>query len=147
MHPGDNFKVIAGCDQTYLNGLTGQGPNVIDADGANITSTQRAHASDLLTVWRKLHVEIDKMGVIGGNVLSGTMVSASLGKGQDSDKILVKLDQSLNDEDRFQGGMLFVDGAVFDVVGNTQKQNKLVVKVPEFPGFFSDCWTALYAGR
>ncbi len=135
MHPGDNFKVVAGCDQDYLTSIKGQGPLVVDADGADIEATGRAKGSDLLTVWRKLHYEIDKMGSIGGNVISGTVLSAKPGKGQDKGTILVKVDQLVDDPDRFQGGTMFIDGSVFDVVGNTKKQNKLVVKLPEFPGF------------
>ncbi len=117
MHPGDNFKVIAGCDQTYLNGLTGLGPNVVDANGANITSTQRAHASDLLTVWRKLHIEWDEMSFVEGNRVTGIIKSASSGTTLST----ITIDTRIPETDRFEGGQLHVGGQSFHVLSNQQR--------------------------
>lgn len=117
MHPGDNFKVIAGCDQTYLNGLTGLGPNVVDANGANITSTQRAHDSNLFTVWRKLHIEWDEMSFVEGNRLTGVIKSASSG----SPFSTITIDTRVPETDKFEGGQFHVGGQSFHVLSNQQR--------------------------
>lgn len=54
-YPGDNFKVIAGCDEASVNGVTQS-----DMDSSSLPSS--IAASELLTVWRMLHIENDSMG-------------------------------------------------------------------------------------
>lgn len=50
MQPGDNFRIAASADQTYLNGLFSTGISVKDSTGAFLP-TQKAKATPMLTVW------------------------------------------------------------------------------------------------
>lgn len=69
MQPGDNFKLVAAIDLNLFNGghLVVQGQSIRDTN-KNQTITQTSNqsldvslASDLLTVWRKVFVEVDSM--------------------------------------------------------------------------------------
>ena len=88
MNPGDNFAIAASVSNlgTYRNGI-----NVNAADGANLlnSSSQTIPISgganpnsvagirtEMLTVWRKLHIEVDSMGSVStGNNVTGTFTS------------------------------------------------------------------------
>ena len=60
MHPGDNFRVAARADADYLAGChTNNTPSIKDASGNTVSED---HMTDMLTVWRRLHVEVDSMG-------------------------------------------------------------------------------------
>ena len=72
MQPGDNFRVVASADSNYLNGLFATGVNIKDASGATLP-TDKAKPSPMLTVWRNLHLEVDSMGAVTGNLLSGSV--------------------------------------------------------------------------
>ncbi len=61
MQPGDNFKVAAACDPTYLDRVVVSGVDLQDADG-HLLPTNHGRSSEMLTVWRRLHVEVDSMG-------------------------------------------------------------------------------------
>lgn len=62
MQPGDNFTVAASHDQKYLNGLTVAGATLKDSAGLLVgADTPKAKASPMLTVWRRLHLEVDSM--------------------------------------------------------------------------------------
>lgn len=85
MQPGDNFAVAASTDENYLAGLT------LAADGVNLkdtsnnqtpattsnnafacaNSTVNACRTDMLTVWRRLHIEYDLMANVSGNDETG----------------------------------------------------------------------------
>ncbi len=63
--PGDNFKVVASFDEDFLNQLR----NTDGIDGleifekfVNAKLLNEKMSSDVLTVWRILHLEIDSMG-------------------------------------------------------------------------------------
>lgn len=60
LQPGDNFKIAAAVDQPYLNGLTVDKLALKDAAGI-VLPTDNAKGTELLTVWRRLHVEVDSM--------------------------------------------------------------------------------------
>lgn len=79
MQPGDNFSVVAGPDETYVSGLAlaGNGVDLNDTNNNEIPATSatnecsaamnRACRTDMLTVWRRLHLEIDSMGNVGSD--------------------------------------------------------------------------------
>ena len=71
-HPGDNYRVAAGCDITYLDGLSVSGAEVVDATGATLP-TPGAKVTPMLTVWRRLHIERDDMTAVHGNKTLGTI--------------------------------------------------------------------------
>lgn len=64
MQPGDNFKIAASCWQAKLNSMT---QAQADADDP----PHCVKLSGMLTVWRKLHVDLDSMGQITGNEVTG----------------------------------------------------------------------------
>ena len=68
--PGDNFRVAASTDQAYLNGIAISGTDLKDSTN-NPLPTGRAKRTELLTVWRKLHMEMDSMGVVTKNHFTG----------------------------------------------------------------------------
>ena len=69
-NPGDNFRVVAGVNPDSLLGLQVPHPDargsVLDEQGMPILddpTTLASHkATPLLSVWRRLHVEVDSMG-------------------------------------------------------------------------------------
>lgn len=80
MQPGDNFTVAASDNENYLNGLTlnTDGINLKDTDNVQIPVTRTAEngcnnisviacRTDMLTVWRRLHIEVDSMGNVGNS--------------------------------------------------------------------------------
>ena len=74
MQPGDNFMVAASRDSNYLNGVVATGPGLKDSSG-NSLPTLKAKTTPMLTVWRRLHIEVDSMGLVDGNRVTGNIVS------------------------------------------------------------------------
>ena len=77
MQPGDNFRVVAATSADYFNGLAAR-----QNDGAKASVTNSSgdvvppnHITPLLTVWRRLHVEVDSMQAVplGSNQISGSI--------------------------------------------------------------------------
>ncbi|GEM_PF-2439632 len=88
-HPGDNFRVVGNGDRDFLSELRNDdatlGANnadklrIIDPHVTGLPPDQEVrdhthYTSDILTVWRFLHVEVDSMGVVTGNEVSGEIV-------------------------------------------------------------------------
>lgn len=67
MQPGDNFRIVAGLDQAVVSRLTVQRRGVRDGNRAVVESEsvpaegEQTVMSELLTIWRQLHVEVDSM--------------------------------------------------------------------------------------
>jgi hypothetical protein len=73
-HPGDNFRVAAGCDHTYLDTLAVSKTDIVDTGGATLP-TATAKVTSLLTVWRRIHIERDDMTAVKGNQTLGTITT------------------------------------------------------------------------
>lgn len=87
MQPGDNFAVVASPDEAYISSLipAADGINLKDANSIQtpvtttatnscLTSSIKACRADMLTVWRRLHIEVDSMGNVGtDNNVTGTI--------------------------------------------------------------------------
>jgi hypothetical protein len=73
MQPGDNFRVVAHCDPTFAGGYMAQtnssGGEIVSTNG--VTPIAPAFVTDLLTVWRRLHIEVDSMGSVVSNFVAG----------------------------------------------------------------------------
>jgi hypothetical protein len=69
--PGDNFRIAASTDETYLNGVKVAGTELADATNIPLSNTGKAKQTELLTVWRKLYMEVDSMGEVAGNFVTG----------------------------------------------------------------------------
>lgn len=114
--PGDNFIVGTAMIDTVINGLTPLGTNLADGSGTPLP-TVRAKATQMLTVWRRLHIEVDSMGLVFGNRLSGNIGNVSTPVSQVS-RVGLQLDGL--EPNRFQGGLLIIIGhGSFSVVSNT----------------------------
>jgi hypothetical protein len=114
MQPGDNFKVAISTDQTYLNGVTVAGTDLF-ANG-NKLPTDKAAVTDMLTVWRRLHIEVDSMGPVKDNKITGIIGRGSITRGRGM--VLVFVGQTLENM-RFQNGRITIAGVgSFPVTAN-----------------------------
>lgn len=75
MNPGDNFMAAASGDPNIVSGIQIDGITLKDS-GNNTLPVTKAKNTPMLTVWRKLHIEVDNMGAIGTNSQSGTVTAA-----------------------------------------------------------------------
>ena len=122
MKPGDNFKVAAACDATYLEGLVVEGVELRDADG-NFLPTDQGSDSEMLTVWRRVHVEVDSMGLVTGNLVAGLVTGVDPDPKSSTTKI--EVNQPL-EKQRFEGGLIEIAGVgVFGVISNDHSTVKL----------------------
>jgi hypothetical protein len=111
MQPGDNFMVAASTDSNYLNGVFAVSTNLRDSAGNNLP-TNNAKATPMLTVWRQLHMEVDSMDRVMGNVITGTITATSLLVGNNitppkggpaTPRYGLTIDKTI-DEDRYDNG-------------------------------------------
>lgn len=119
MHPGDNFKVAASCGEQQFGGVSlnpDDGTNLIDNWGNPLPSFS-AKASEMLTVWRRVHIEVDSMGVVPlfANSVAG-IVEAAGREGRDgTSKLTVNL---ILESGRFENGRIVIGPDEFEVVDN-----------------------------
>ncbi len=117
MQPGDNFRIAAACNSTSLGGVVVNGTDLSDG-GGNTLPTQRANVTDMLTVWRRLHIEMDSMGLVAGNRVTGTITRVRPNTIASTTQLSVR--QPL-ESSRFQGGLVTIDGVGdFPVIDNTR---------------------------
>jgi len=122
MQPGDNFVIAAGTDDSYVNGVSINGTGLEDSANQSLPTSQ-AKRTDLLTVWRKVHLEVDSMTTAGNNLVTGRIQDAiTIG----TTPVWVDVG-TLNpagdlEPSRFQGGELTSGTYRFQVVDNTIDQ-------------------------
>ncbi len=133
MQPGDNFAVAAGPDETYVSELTSADDGINLKDGNNIqlpftatgfggknqclNTSLPACRTLMLTVWRRLHIEVDSMDLVTGNRIEGEIPTggqAPVGNVQ----IDIEADKSF-DVNRFQNGRMVIGGQSYLVVSNS----------------------------
>jgi hypothetical protein len=129
--PGDNFRIAASNDRDLLLKLR----NKDDEDGVDITNKVTPasagvydRVSPVLTVWRKLHIEVDSMGPVTGNEVQGKITGLNPPSSATAKQVTV--DNDLDDgspnldsaplaaNGRFEGGTLTVAQATITVDGN-----------------------------
>jgi hypothetical protein len=75
MQPGNNYRLVIHEDDDFFEGLKAKrnvnNGVVVNSEGSVIPSNCM---TDMLTVWRKLHVEIDSMSPVAGNSVSGQIM-------------------------------------------------------------------------
>ena len=86
MQPGDNFAIAASLDGVYRDGIrvdTNAGTNLLDAAGQTIPISGQTNPAgirgirtNMLTVWRRLHIEVDSMGQAQENYVRGNVIDA-----------------------------------------------------------------------
>jgi len=158
MQPGDNFRVVAtGKDndlapvapkpddrdaqnapqaRVFLREMeggqvVGEGEPVLDDE----TTLATVKVTPVLTVWRKLHVEVDSMGTVAGNVIRGELgvVEQVEGHPELSECTIHQLLARFEDN-RFKGGILQAGGQDFSVVANDCGSDPFHVTVENAPG-------------
>jgi hypothetical protein len=71
IQPGDNFVVSASVDSAYIGNISVSGTGLNHSiDGA--LPTKIAKRTEMLTVWRRLHVEVDSMGAPSATCNTGS---------------------------------------------------------------------------
>lgn len=118
MQPGDNFVIAASTDDNYLNGVGINGTGLQDSSGNQITaSSVRARRTDMLSVWRRLHIEVDSMGASDGNFVLGIIPNGQVIYSRRQATLDVNQTLEVN---RFENGRLVVGGSFdLDVISNT----------------------------
>ncbi len=130
MQPGDNFAVATSLFEAYRNELhlnTTAGANIINNANHVIPISGEANPNNvrglrtrMLTVWRRLHVEVDSMEDASGNSVSGSFAGPqTIGVGDTTLNITVATPLESN---RFENGRLVVNGMPpmpFSVVAST----------------------------
>lgn len=124
MQPGDNFVLAASTDRSYLAGVTENGTGLRDSGGNEISmSSARARRTQMLSVWRRLHIEVDSMGPADGNfVLGRTAVSPFPIKIKPNQTRELTLNPSPADPlevNRFENGRLAIGSDSLTVISNT----------------------------
>lgn len=116
--PGDNFMIAASTEDGYLNTISTSGTGLSDSSGQQLP-TARARQSELLTVWIKVHLEVDSMGPVGNNVVFGRIRSkGTIG----STPTWLTVYPANLEVGRFQGGQMTAGTYRFNVLDNTANQ-------------------------
>lgn len=98
--PGDNFKVRA----------------------STVSTLASYDESAAITVWRKLHVEIDSMGAPFGTTVAGNITNVVFNSGTNTSQVTVDInldDGSGGTGGRFENGNLTAGGSNYPVISNT----------------------------
>ena len=111
MQPGDNFAIAAGTNQNEVSNVSVDGTALISGSGASIDTncdgTDAVCRSEMLTVWRRLHIEVDSMGLATQNFVRGTITdTGKVGTGNQT------LNLSVNNlkPNRFENGRIVLQG-------------------------------------
>jgi hypothetical protein len=78
--PGDNFAIAASTVEAQANGVNVAGIELTNASGQNIPTvcvTELVCRSQMLTVWRRLHIEVDSMGPVVENRALGRIATTT----------------------------------------------------------------------
>jgi hypothetical protein len=115
MQPGDNFAVAASFSDIYRNGIalnTTNGSIIqnntsqpIPVSGGTNSNSVAGLRTGMLTVWRKLHIEVDSMGAASGNKVDGNLTNTKkVGTGNQT----LNLSVSNLMVNRFENGTLVI---------------------------------------
>lgn len=119
--PGDNFAIAAGVDQNAVSGVTVNGTALMSGGGASIDvncdGTDLVCRSEMLTVWRRLHIEADSMNESQGNFVNGNFAETRRVNAFDTE-VQVNTSQQL-EVNRFQNGRLVSGSRNLRVTSNT----------------------------
>ena len=163
MQPGDNFRVAVNADSNFLLRLENRDttqhvgsteavmnankqrichPNVSGAPADRELRLSTNYASEVLTVWRFLHVEVDSMAAVTNNEVSGS-ITAIHGAGSSATNLVLNVNlrtgltpndlsanlSSGNDNGRFENGRIEI-GANQVVTLNIMGNGDNVVREP-----------------
>ena len=116
MQPGNNFVIAASDDLTYLNGIVIDG--IILRDNTNkALPTSKANNTPMLTVWRRLHIEMDSMGLVAANRATGR--TSTVFPSPATNQTTITASTTL-EVDRFQNGRIILNNVgIYSVISNT----------------------------
>ena len=114
--PGDNYRVATAVRGAVITGINAAGTDLRDSVGTPLP-TVRAKSTEMLTVWRRVHVERDSMGAANGNSISGQIVSVTPNAPLNQSLVVVKAAAlQLN---QYENGILTITGTGdFPIVQN-----------------------------
>lgn len=133
MQPGDNFAVAASTDQNQLNNITVDGTELRDGSGNALpvesgTLGDPAVRTQMLTVWRRLHIEVDSMGIVQNNFVNGTFAGSATFNSSTPQTISIN---GTLDAGQFENGRLVVGTRSFRVIANTT--SSITLALPNNP--------------
>lgn len=127
MQPGDNYRAVASSvGPSLFSGLEAKQNDsdqarIFDSNGNAVQPSDYLAISKLLTVWRKMHVEVDSMGSVSGNAISGTITQVN---NPPLPWRRVETGQAYSDStDRFENGVFTSNGIDYPIAGNTGSSN------------------------
>jgi hypothetical protein len=111
LQPGDNYVFVATTVPELLPAfpLPYAGRTILDATNV-IAPNENMQTTPMLTVWRRLFVEIDRMDNVNGNSVRGTIKAARVNPLSVSTTLDVGLQFPKGVENRFMSGKITVDG-------------------------------------
>lgn len=111
MQPGDNFAIAASTSSNERDGVSVSGTDLVNGSGQTIQtacdSTDTVCRSEMLTVWRRLHIEVDSMGEAQGNFVLGNVSGNVRVKPNQTATITVNTANQL-EPNRFEGGRIVI---------------------------------------
>jgi hypothetical protein len=115
--PGDNF-VIAAALEDEIGNITVNGTDLMNGNVAlgDCDGTETICRSEMLTVWRRLHIEVDSMGNVSGNLVSGAVPNEV--RVRRNETAIVALNNTL-EVNRFENGRFVLGGPSLEVLSNT----------------------------
>ena len=128
MQPGDNFRALASTSSAAaFNGFSSKQNDkdqarIKDANNKIVQNSNSLAISELLTVWRRLNIEIDSMGVVSGNSIAGTITkvnSPALSPWREIETGLAYSDSS----NRFENGTITIGGRSYPICSQSGTTN------------------------
>ena len=120
--PGDNFAIAAGVIPAQVGAVTMNGIDLINGNEQVIPtscSTEPVCRSQMLTVWRRFHIEVDSMRESDGNFVLGTIPDErTIPAGRQATLEVNPSPAQQLEVNRFIGGRLVV-GNSLSVISNT----------------------------
>lgn len=115
--PGDNFAVAASTKETDVSQAASVGLAVRDDTTGKIFRTG-IDRTEMLTAWRRLHVEVDSMGLVQYNLEKGKVGNSVVVQPGTSSRLTIG--SRLLDPRRFEGGKMYLrDGNILGVKSNS----------------------------
>jgi hypothetical protein len=99
-------------------------------DAANnflVNGTTSAYGvSNLLTVWRKMHTEVDSMGLVINNEISGSVTSVGNQTNRRIDTNVTKTLLNNDSAERFENGRLTIGSDIYEVVSSNYDSSDML---------------------
>jgi hypothetical protein len=121
MQPGNNVRIAASTNFDDIIGVTIDGTGLKDAQG-NSLPTIKIKRTELLTTWRKLHIEVDSMGAVTGNKVEGTFpANKKIGNGTKT--LDLSPSPSSLEPNRFENGRIKIGNKFYPIIASNPTAN------------------------